>query len=197
MFFFPGIFLIFSSCSDLHGKLKMVEGNFYASRDLNEAAIKSYEAARAQKKTKPYAEFAIASRYLAENQIALALELFDSAAAGITGTDAHRELAYRILYNKGIAYFQMENYQNAAASFRGALELDGRKLDGKRNLELALLVLEQKSRQADLLESEGGISSATEGAGDVLFDYIRKQEREHFQSSVWTTDGDDYDGPDL
>ncbi|MDR1566363.1 MAG: tetratricopeptide repeat protein [Treponema sp.] len=178
-----------SSCSRIQGKLLIMEGNFYNSRGLYTEAIASYLKALDYDDAAPYAEYGLGSAYFALEEGRAALERYAEAEKSLAapGVEDHPELKYRIQYNSGIIHFEKGEYQRAAEAFRRALEIDGSRIEAKRNLELSLLTLSRASR-SETPSSPGKSEAAKEGAGPaapVLFEYLRLREQEQWKSKAW------------
>jgi Ca-activated chloride channel family protein len=173
-----------------------MEGNFYQSQGIYTKAISAYLKALDYPELIPYAEYGLGSSYQALDEGKAALERFNAAEAalgaapGKTPPKGRRELSYRIRYNTGLVLFGEEDFEGAAEAFRGALEIDGGRIEAKRNLELSLL-----SRP------RGKTSSAAPGArqrqgAQALFDYLSRKEQNQWKSQEWIEDtppaGQDY-----
>ncbi|MDR1957057.1 MAG: tetratricopeptide repeat protein, partial [Treponema sp.] len=130
----------------MRGKLLIMEGNFFNSRNQYTQAIASYLQARNYREALPYAEFGLGSVYGSLDEGEAALNRFTAAAEalGDLPQGADPELVYRIHYNIGVVRFKAEDYAGAAAAFRHALEIDGSRIEAKRNLELSRLSLGRK-----------------------------------------------------
>jgi Ca-activated chloride channel family protein len=145
--------------------------------------------------TAPYAEYGLGSVYLSLDEGAAALRHFAAAEEGLTNVlrEDHRELIYRIHYNRGVVRFHAGDFGAAADQFRTALETDGSRIEAKRNLELSLLSLSQKETGAAASLSLN--SEAPQKGLQVLFDYIRRKESDQWKSREWVEDvsvGPDY-----
>jgi Ca-activated chloride channel family protein len=178
-----------SSCTRLSGQLKIIEGNFLASLGMYNEAIAAYIEAAGNAAAAPYAEFGLSSVYILLDENNLALQRLELAGAGIDGADrSHRELVYRIHYNRGVVLYREGGFSAAAAAFRKALETDGARTEAKRNLELSLLAQETPPPvpAVKVMESEGS---------EVFYDYIRRREQEQWKSQQWSeesSEGLDY-----
>lgn len=185
-----------ASCSQLSGKLRIIEGGFHHAGGRYAEAVGAYREALAYPPAAPYAEYGLGVIYLAMNEDEEALNRFEAASLSLEengefSPSEHRELRYRIHYNTGVIHFQRGDYAAAAAKFRRALETDGSHIEAKRNLELSLLSLDRRRRD------EASLSEGTEksGADEILFDYVRQKEREKWKSREWAeeeTPGPDY-----
>jgi Ca-activated chloride channel family protein len=172
-----------------------MEANFFSSRGMYTEAIGSYLEALDYGEAAPYAEYGLGSAYFALDEGKAALERFAAAekALGEGGREGHTELLYRLRYNAGIVQFGQGDYKAAASSFKEALELDGSRLEAKRNLELSLLAINQESSSPALLPS--GKDPAEEAREEALFNYIRIKEEERWKSREWIEE-DTPEGPD-
>ncbi|MDR1862388.1 MAG: VWA domain-containing protein, partial [Treponema sp.] len=188
--------LLGSSCSGIQGKLYVMEGNFFNSRGMYTQAIDSYLKALDYPGAAPYGEYGLGSAYSALEEGKAALERYGKAAKELGDQrDNHHELLYRIHYNSGIIHFEEGDYGKAAKAFKKALEIDGGRIEAKRNLELSLLTL---SRNAG---PQAAAPSANAGEGgeagtSALFEYLRKKEQEQWKSREWQAEpgpaGPDY-----
>jgi Ca-activated chloride channel family protein len=185
-----------ASCTQLPGKLRIIEGGFHHARGHYLDAIEVYREALDYPAAAPYAEYGLGVIYLTLNEDEEAANHFEAAARFLDNEaefppSEHRELRCRIHYNTGIIHFQRGDYAAAAAGFRRALEADGSNIDAKRNLELSLLSPDRRNQDNSSLNK----ASKTFGGGDILFDYIRQKEREKWKSRAWAAD-ESPSGPD-
>jgi Ca-activated chloride channel family protein len=177
------------------GKLTLLRGNFFNAQGMYTEAILSYLEALKFPETAPYAEYGLASVYLSLDEGAAALQHFAAAEEGLTNLlrDDHRELIYRIYYNRGVVRFHAGDFSAAADQFRTALETDSSRIEAKRNLELSLLSMSHQSSSA---ASSLSLDTREQQKGpQVLFDYIRRKEQDQWKSREWTEDTDST-GPD-
>jgi Ca-activated chloride channel family protein len=191
------LFILFTSCSRLPGKLFVMEGNIYSSRGRYTEASAAYLRALEYEDAVPYAEYGLGALCLALDKEDAALEHFAAAGEALERLTDDRELVYRISYNKGVALFGKGDYAAAAAAFREALRTDGSRRAAKRNLELSLLFVPEDDRGKSGQGTDSG--SSKEGSADpevtALFDYMRQREREQWKSREWP-DEEDFSGPD-
>ncbi|GMO26728.1 MAG: tetratricopeptide repeat protein [Spirochaetaceae bacterium] len=184
------------SCTDITGKLKLVEGNFYFSRGMINEAIGAYLDAVNHPSAAAYANFSLGTTYLALEQTDAALERFAVAEKALSSIEEHKKLLYAIRYNRAVAYFENEDFSEAAAAFRGALEVDSTARDAKRNMELSLLSFYRKQQSSTIEKSGGGgAGSGKNERDDILFDYIRQRESEKWKSWEWSGEKEE-SGPD-
>jgi Ca-activated chloride channel family protein len=177
------------------GKLMLLRGNFFSARGMHTEAILAYLDALDYDDIAPYAEYGLGSAYLALGEDAAALQRFAAAEDRLAGMlrGDHRELIYRINYNRGVIRFHAGDFAAAADQFRSALETDSSRIEAKRNLELSLLSLAGQSSGA---ASSLAVNSREEQRGSrALFDYIRKKEQDQWKSLEWSGDTD-FTGPD-
>jgi Ca-activated chloride channel family protein len=192
------LLLLNGSCSresQVAGKLALLRGNFLSAQGMYTGAILAYLEALEYDETAPYAEYGLGSACLALDEEAAALQRFAAAEERLAGMprEDHRELVYRINYNRGVVRFHAGDFAAAADQFRAALETDGSRIEAKRNLELSLLSMAGQSSGAS---SALGANIQEEQEGSrALFDYIRQKEQDQWKSREWSGDGD-FAGPD-
>ena len=185
------------SCSRISGQLLVMEGNFFSRRGMTVEAISSYLRAREYDGAFPYAEYGLGSVYAALDEGTLALDCLAGSEERLSelfrvqnNPAEHRELRYRIRYNTGVVLFSRGDFTGAAAAFREALEIDGSRIDAKRNLELSLLSLAAGGQDTE--RSGTGHGGGTEqdngdrAAREILFEYLRGKETNQWQSREWT-----------
>ena len=186
--------LLLSSCTPIQGYLLIMEGNFYHSRNRFAEAISSFLKAQVYGYAAPYAEYGLGLSYSALEEKNAALVRY-SAAEELLDTikGDHQELRYRLMYNTGIIHFEQGDYNRAVEFFHKALEIDGSRLEAKRNLELSLLARSSPSQNEPASSSTG---TGTGGQGSqALFDYLRVKEQEQWKSQRSTeteSPGPDY-----
>lgn len=209
------LLLLFHSCAPVEAKIRLLEGNFYVARDMLDEAETSYTRARSLAGTGdiPYAVYALAYIQLrnAENEAADP-EKEDGGAANLllgqahaliakeTATDTdrvtlafrhghgeqHRELAYRIHYNAGVARYNAGNAEEAAWEFRQALLVDPGRIEAKRNLEISLALLETKNgMETSEVKTARPAREGVSRGNSVLFDFIRQKETDRWKSWAW------------
>jgi Ca-activated chloride channel family protein len=185
--------LVISACSQVQGKLLVMEGNYYHSRQRYNEAIASYLKALNFEDASSYAEYGLGLCYSAMDEIEAALSMYELAEKSIENSKEHRELRYRLHLNSGIIYFEEGDYSGAADYFRRALETDGSRLDAKINLELSLLGLSyNQPGQAEAASSSGQTESGSENSSEAslaLFEYLRLKEQEQWRNE-WAGESD-------
>ncbi|MCL2801774.1 MAG: VWA domain-containing protein [Treponema sp.] len=181
--------LLFSSCSE--GKLLLLEANYLSSRGRFDDALVSYFKALNHEDAAPYAEYGIGLvDYLLDREEDALQRYADSRKLldRMTGSE-HRELRYRNHYNTGIIYFEEGDYDNAANSFKEALRIDPRRLEAKRNLELAIMSINMEAKPDNRTEER-------QEQKDILFEYLRSEEQQIWKSREWAPEeeftGHDY-----
>jgi tetratricopeptide (TPR) repeat protein len=173
-----------SGCSNISGKLLIIEANFLNSQGRFTEAITQYTKALEYEDAAPYAEYGLGSVYLSMGVEETALDCFVKAGNMLDSLPpiSNRELRYRVYYNMGVAQFSGGNFSGAADSFRNALKTDGRKIEAKRNLELSILsIARQNTMSGDNRENEGL---------SALFDYIRQKELAQWTNREWQPEED-------
>jgi Ca-activated chloride channel family protein len=171
--------LFCQSCAPARGKLLVVEGNFYQAQGRYDEAISAYLRAREYPEALPYAEYGLGTVYTALEEMPAALVRYEAAGEALGGlpVEGRRELSYRISYNRGLALFWQGDYGGAVGAFREALELEGGRLEAKRNLELALLSLAREREMKGLGEGPDRL--------DALFRYLDLKEQNQWKSREW------------
>jgi Ca-activated chloride channel family protein len=187
------LFIFLASCSPAPGKLLVMEGNFFFSRAMYDDADAAYRKALDHADAAPYAEYGLGTIDLFRDDDEAALERYAVAEILLERSPGGggQELRFRIPYNRGLILFGRGDYGAAAASFREALEIDGGRIEAKRNLELSLRAGSRKKRAA----GQGGRGESTEEAAAILFNYLRFREQNQWKSREWTED-EDSPGPD-
>jgi Ca-activated chloride channel family protein len=192
------LLLLILSCSgrsQVAGKLMLLRGNFFNAQGMYTEAILAYLEALEYDETAPYAEYGLGSVCLSLDEQAPALRHFTAAEEKLTVMlrEDHRELIYRINYNRGVISFHSGDFAAAVDQFRSALETDGSRIEAKRNLELSLLSIDSQSSGASssLLQN---IQEEEEGP-QALFEYIRRKEQDQWKSREWAEDTG-FAGPD-
>jgi Ca-activated chloride channel family protein len=189
--------LTLSSCSNIQGKLLVMEANFFNTRGLFTEAIASYLRALNHDEAVPYAEYGLASVFSALDEGEAALDRYIEAEKSLLSNHQdHPELRYRIHYNMGIIYFENENYAEAINSFKEALKVDGSRIEAKRNLELSLISMARNNLPQGISSQEAEDSRQGSGGGSsVIFEYLKAKEQEQWKSQEWIGENS-YSGPD-
>ncbi|MDR1249170.1 MAG: tetratricopeptide repeat protein, partial [Treponema sp.] len=169
--------------------------NFYKAQGLYTEAILAYLEALEYEDAAPYAEYGLGSVCLSLDEQAAALQRFAAAEERLTDMlrEDHRELIYRINYNRGVVRFHAGDFAAAADQFRAALETDSSRIEAKRNLELSLLSM--TSQSPGTASSLSLTSEEEDGGAKALFEYIRRKEQDQWKSREWSGE-DDFTGPD-
>jgi Ca-activated chloride channel family protein len=188
--------LLYQSCAPVPGKLLVVEGNFYHSQGRYDEAIEVYTRALEYPEALPYAEYGLGIVYASLEEMSAALGRYNAALEAYEALPAGEgeELGYRVNYNRGLVLFSGGDFEGAAGAFRKALEIDGNRIEAKRNLEISLLSLSR--------EQERDLDQAAEGEEEidprltVLFRYLNLKEQNQWKSREWTEEpssaGPDY-----
>jgi Ca-activated chloride channel family protein len=176
-----------------------MEGNFYQSQGMYNQAISAYLKALDYPEMAPYAEYGLGSSYQGLDEGKAALERYTAAEEALKSApgktpEGKRELSYRVRYNKGLVLFGEDDFEGAAEAFRGALEIDGSRIEAKRNLELSLLSRPRDKSSASV-RGEGRADSGERGEARALFDYLSRKEQNQWKSQEWIEDSPSA-GPD-
>jgi len=182
------IILIFTSCSQ--GKMLLMEANYLNSRGRYNEALIPYQKALSHEDAAPYADYGIGLTFYLMDEENAALQRYNDSQKKLENypNSEHRELRYRNHYNTGIILFEDGDYHSAADSFRDALRADPRRLDAKRNLELALISISMETKPENRTDSQ-------QGQRDILFEYLKQEEQHLWRSREWAPE-EDYTGPD-
>ena len=189
--------LLISGCTDVPGKLLVMQANYYYSKDRQTEAVSSYLNALEYGEAAPYAEYGLGTVYYSLGEEQAALNRFSKAIRllEITPAASNRELRYRIQYNTGVVLFSRGDFAGAASFFREALRIDGSKVEAKRNLELS--VLSQKRETAFETDNRGGDENTGDANSEnhvILMEFIRQKELNQWRSREWPEE--DTVGPD-
>ena len=186
------LFLI-CSCSEVPGKLLIMEANSLNARGMYNEAISSYLKALGYAEAEPFGEFGLGSVFFALGEEQAALDRFEramhiletnpSAAGG-------RELRYRIHYNTGVVLFSAGDFSGAADSFRAALRADGSRVEAKRNLELSL-----RSLARDTQSTGGDRGDIEHESRAAFFEFVRQRELNQWRLRIWPEE-EEVSGPD-
>jgi len=178
------LLLLATSCSNISGKLLVIEANFLSSQGRYTEAVDKYTKALEYEDAAPYAEYGLGSVYLSMGEEEAALDNFAKAGNMLDSLPptSNRELRYRVYYNMGVAQFSGENFSGAADSFRDALKIDGKRTEAKRNLELSILSTARQNTISGENRQNEGLSA--------LFDYIRQKEHAQWTNREWQPEDD-------
>jgi Ca-activated chloride channel family protein len=192
-FLAAGFLIFFCSCSPVSGKLLIMEGNFFYSRAMYTAAASSYLRALSHEEAVPYAEYGLGTVYFSQDERKAALERYAASEKSLENAPPgeDRELRFRIPYNLGLVLCAHGEYEAAIQAFRAALEVDGSRIEAKRNLELSLRSRSRKQAETGQ-KREGGPPGAADRA---LFEYLRLKEQNQWKSREWV-EAESPPGPD-
>ena len=188
------ILLIFCGCTDISGKLLIIQGNFYNSRGRFNDAITAYLKTLEHEKAAPYGEYGLGSVYFSMGEEKASFERFTQARRLLDTfpENINRELRYRIHYNTGVVLFSEGDFSGAAVSFREALKTDGRRLEAKRNLELSIKARDRENTSGN--DNRDGNENINESRA-VLLEYMQQREINQWKSQTWQEE-EDFSGPD-
>jgi len=182
------ISFILTSC--IEGKLLLLEANYLTSRGRYDEAIVSYLKALNFESAAPYAEYGLGLAFHSLDESTAALKHYDNSREILKtlSENEHHELRYRNYYNSGIIFFDEGDFLSAAAAFREALRTDPKRIDAKRNLEISLMSINMEANRETRTE-------AANEAKEIIFDYLRQQEQQHWRSREWEPE-EQHTGPD-
>jgi Ca-activated chloride channel family protein len=176
--------LIFAGCGKAPEQMLIMGGNFYSSQERYTEAIAAYLNAGSYSDAAPYSDYGLGTVYQRLDEKEAAMERFNAAQERLGGSsDADKELLYRIAYNQGILYFEEEDFAAAADSFRRALELNGGRVEAKRNLELSLLSINRQSSGGAALTAQVEVKEEA-AESKTLFDYLRRKEEDQWKNRI-------------
>jgi Ca-activated chloride channel family protein len=184
------LIIVLCSCSEVPGKLLIMEANFLSSQGRYIEAIYSYTKALEYTEAAPYAEYGLGSVYIALGEEKAAMDRFTEAADLLDDNPSavNRELRYRVHYNTGVLFFSEGDFPAAADSFRKALRINGKKPEAKRNLELSIMSIARQNTAIDGKDEENDGRAA-------MFEYVRQKEISRWMDMDWLQE-EDISGPD-
>ena len=183
--------LIIFGCTEVPGRLLIMEANSRTARGDYTEAIASFLRALEHPEAEPYGEYGLGSIYFTMGEETAAINRFMSAREMLDELPAvgNRELRYRVHYNTGVVLFSTGDFSGAADSFREALRTDGSRVEAKRNLELSLMSLAQEDN------SGGGRNGMESESQAVFFEFIRQWELDQWRNMEWPEE-ENITGPD-
>jgi Ca-activated chloride channel family protein len=185
--------LLCCACSQVRGKLLIMEGSFFNSQGMYTEAITAYLEALDYPEAALYAQYALGAVYMTLDEGEAALERFAAAEEALTkALGEHPELRFRLHYNTGVVRFHRGDFSLAAEEFKSALRIDGSRVEAKRNLELSLLATAGQGATYGATPIQ--TVSGAQGTG-ALFDYLRQKEQDRWKSRTWTGESSQ-SGPD-
>ncbi|GHV60816.1 hypothetical protein AGMMS49587_03400 [Spirochaetia bacterium] len=184
--------LLLGGCSRLPGRFLIIEGNFYHSQGMYTEAVAAYLRALDHGEgapdglIKPFAEYGLGSAYISLDEGDAALERLGASEEALKDLppETGRELSYRIRYNTGVVLFERGDYAASADAFKQALEIDGSRIEAKRNLELSLLSLSREASSPSPV-GQGSEGTRTSERASALFDYLHQKEQSQWKSREW------------
>lgn len=171
--FFIFILLFFSSCGINGPVFEVLDGNAKFSRGDYTGATISYMKALEQNRYENWIHYNLGNAYSALGELDPAIS---ELILGARENDL--ELAFRSNFNLGIFYYELGDYSRAIYYFKGALRADGKDIDAKINLELALKRFKSTSEvdKSSVSFPENGIDESRE---DIL------KEIQQSEETVW------------
>ena len=168
----------------------LLEANYLISQGRHNEAIALYMKALNHQESSAYAEYGLGFTFYSLDESEDALKRYGNSQKllGTPTNNEHRELRFRNHYNSGIIFFEEEDFDSAAASFREALKIDPKRIEAKRNLELSLISISMEEKRQNRTEER-------QEQRDILFEYLREEEQEKWKSREWAPE-ENYSGPD-
>ena len=102
----------------------------------------------------------------------------------LISADAPSQLRYAAFYNSGVVAHKNEDYESAKSYFRKALEVDSSRIEAKINLELSMLMGEEKVKQ-----NEANAVPASEQDNSIpdienaVFNHIKENDQKQWKNS--------------
>ncbi len=177
------IMIVFTSCSDsMTPSFKILNGVFSWNQNKYSNAVTLFTeaktAAQAQEDAdaQAFADFALSTTYLAQNELEAAKERLQSIPTTVSDN-----IHFGIWYNSGIIAHREGNYTLAAEHFKKALIINPSSVDAKINLELSKQEKQAAPPQQGTQESIPVNESQQESAAEqTIYSIIRKKE-----ANVW------------
>lgn len=189
--------LFFQGCTrQWQGAAGVLEGAFFWHQGKYQKAISGFMGAMdtatalSQEEVLQYSTYGLAATYIMQGETEAALSRLQELSP-----DAPASLTFSALYNTGVISYNQGKYQEAAALFRKALEVEPANLDAKINLELSLGQDASQSAASSQEVIPVQEYSADDIAGAALFSLIREQEENRWknqQRQDTAPSGDDY-----
>lgn len=178
------IFFVSSCTKNDNVKLNFLSGYIaWKQNDWNKASSKFFTCIDLTQGTKDeeikmYADFAIGSVYLMQNEDVSALSRFDGIRLG-----SDKQLDSNIYYQKGIIAFKNQDYLNAVMLFKKSLELEPDSIDAKINFELSMRYLKKQKDKPQSTENSGVSEHEEDDPSDrAILNLIRKKEKEQWRN---------------
>jgi len=166
----------------LTGTLYFYSGNY-------QRAISKFLKKADDERIQKYADFGLATTYLALGETESAIKKMES----IKNVD-NAHLAFAVKYNLGIASFYTGKYEEAEKFFKSALMLEPKNINAKINLEIAH---EKKCEMQDAIKELAQLSEEKKDstAENTIFSIIRDDEQNRWRN-LWNENqenlADDY-----
>lgn len=183
------IFLFVSCKGTAKDSYNILSGTLYFHSENYQKAVSKFVEKSSDEKIQKYADFGLATTYLALGETKTAIEKLQS----IRQVDNAR-LAFAVKYNLGIAAYYDAQYEQAEQYFKDALMLEPKNINAKINLEIA----HEKRREAQ--ESQKQLAQRSEEKKDTsaektIFSIIRDDEENRWRN-LWKEEeenlADDY-----
>lgn len=178
------LFFILSCNFKTTERFSMLSGYIsWHQKDLNNSMynfLKAYQLGvdKNDAELKTYADFALASVYIAQNENKAALQK-------LSKINLPEESVFKssVYYQLGIIAFKEKKYSDAVNLFKKALKEDPKSLDIKINYELSKKYLDEISNKKTYQDSSNTIISEDESDYNIILNLIRKKELEQWEKN--------------
>ncbi|MFW5715152.1 MAG: tetratricopeptide repeat protein [bacterium] len=164
--------LSLSSCSQIGGYLKVIEGNYAFSRGEYQQANFLYIQKVDQSEYSDRLLYNLGNVYHSLGESQAALEEWEKSVSD----SQDPELLFRIAFNRGVLHYEMGNYQSAYGDFRRALRLNPDDVEAKANLEFCLRKLNLSDEQQSARQNQDNAqqSESVSEDGSRILEYVKR-----------------------
>jgi len=171
----PALFLLsiflFTSCEEAAAAYRVAQGNYSYARGAYQKANLNYFMAEEKNAEPEIIEYNLGTVFYALGEADSARELWQGVDPG-----ENPELAFRLIYNRGILQYREGAYHDAYASFKKALQLNPSSVEAKVNLEHSFAKM--NARESGTPEAVPGVPSVSAGSEEIqrVLEFIRRNE---------------------
>lgn len=164
-------FFLFTSCDEAAAAYRVAQGNYSYARGAYQKANLNYFMAEEKKAEPEIIAFNLGTVFYALGEVDSARELWGGVDPG-----EDRELAFRLIYNRGILQYREGAYHEAYDNFKKALQLNPASVEAKINLEHSFAKM--NARESGTPEAVPGVPSVSAGSEEVqrVLEFIRRNE---------------------
>lgn len=183
LLYFSLILFIFTSCSS--DTVKIFKGTYAYHQKQYQHSVSEFMnvAENAVEKDDEfvlnYSLYNLGTAYSMIGENEAALKRFASIS-----DDAPENVKYAAFYNSGIIAHKNGNYEEAQQYFRKALEIDNSKIEAKINLELSLIMTEEKVKQNESTALPASQSDSNiPDIEKAVFEHIKENDKNQWKNS--------------